>query len=133
MVSFVLELDGRVIDGTPLHEAIERIDGAASPRPLFYSISCVHPSIAAHALRDEAAYSDLVARRLFEFKANASALSPEQLVRLDHPEGDDPDLFATEMWSLHQDFGLRVLGGYCGTDDRHMRALAAQMGDTTEK
>jgi homocysteine S-methyltransferase len=133
VVSFVLERDGRVIDGTPLHEAIERIDGAASPRPLFYSISCLHPSVAAHTLRDEAASSDLVARCLFEFKANASPLSPEQLVRLDHPEGDDPDLFATEMWSLHQDFGLRVLGGYCGTDDRHMRALAAQMGDTTEK
>ena len=47
VVSFVLRRDGRVLDGTPLHAAIERIDGAASPAPLFYSISCVHPSIAA--------------------------------------------------------------------------------------
>jgi homocysteine S-methyltransferase len=54
-------------------------------------------------------------------------LSPEELVRLDHPEGDDPDLFAAEMWSLHEDFGLRILGGCCGTDDRHIRALAARM------
>lgn len=127
VVSFVLERDGRVLDVTPLHAAIERIDGAALPAPLFYSISCVHPSIAAHALRDEAASSDLVTRRLFEFKANASPLSPEELVRLDHPEGDDPDLFAAEMWSLHEDFGLRILGGCCGTDDRHIRALAARM------
>ena len=132
VVSFVLERDGRVLDGTPLHAAIERIDAAASQAPLFYSISCVHPSIAAGALRDEAVFSDLVARRLFELKANASPLSTEELVRLDHPEGDDPERFAAEMWEIHEDFGLRVLGGCCGTDDRHMRALAARVASAFE-
>jgi homocysteine S-methyltransferase len=127
VVNFVLERDGRVLDGTSLHTAIERIDATTSPAPLFYSISCVHPSVVATALRGETAFSDLVARRLNEFKANASPLSTEELVRLDHPEGDDPDHFATEMWALHQDFGLRVLGGCCGTDDRHIRALAVLM------
>ncbi len=72
-------------------------------------------------------FSDLVARRLNEFKANASPLSPEELVQLDHPEGDDPENFVDEMWGIHRDFGLRVLGGCCGTDDRHMRALALRM------
>ena len=133
VVSFVLERDGRVLDGTSLHVAIERIDAAASPAPLFYSISCVHPSIVATALRGETVFSDLAARRLNEFKANASPLSTEELIRLDHPEGDDPDLFATELWALHQDFGLRVLGGCCGTDDRHILALAARMADATER
>lgn len=129
VVSFVLERDGRVLDGTSLHDAIEHIDAAASPAPLFYSISCVHPSVVATTLRNEAVFSDLVARRLNEFKANASPLSTEELVRLDHPEGDAPDLFAAEMWSLHGDFGLRVIGGCCGTDDRHIRALAALMAN----
>ena len=127
VVSFVLEEEGLVLDGTQLHAAIERIDAAASPAPLFYSISCVHPSIAARALRDEEVFSDLVARRLLEFKANASALSTEELVRLDHPEGDDPERFAAGMWEIHEQFGLRILGGCCGTDDRHIRALAARM------
>ena len=72
-------------------------------------------------------FSDLVARRLNEFKANASPLGPEELVQLDHPEGDDPERFAGEMWRIYRDFGLRVLGGCCGTDDRHMRALALRM------
>jgi S-methylmethionine-dependent homocysteine/selenocysteine methylase len=94
VVSFVLDGDGRVLDGTLLHAAIECIDAATSPRPMFYSISCVHPSIAARALWNERAFSDLVARRLVGFKANASALSTEELVRLDHPEGDDPESFA---------------------------------------
>jgi S-methylmethionine-dependent homocysteine/selenocysteine methylase len=130
VVSFVLQRDGRVLDGTPLHAAIERIDGAASPAPLFYSISCVHPSIAAGALRGEAVFSDLVARRLNEFKANASSLSSKELARLDHPEVDDPERFADEMWQIHEGFGLRLLGGCCGTDDRHMRALALRMAAT---
>lgn len=125
VVSFVLDPNGRVLDGTALHAAIERIDAEAPP--LFYSISCVHPSIAARALRQESVFSDLVERRLVEFKANASAMSTEELVRLDHPEGDDPEHFAAEMWEIHEHFGLRILGGCCGTDDRHMRALAARM------
>jgi S-methylmethionine-dependent homocysteine/selenocysteine methylase len=50
VVSFVLGRDGRVLDGTPLHEAIQRIDAAAPP--LFYSISCVHHSVARRALQD---------------------------------------------------------------------------------
>lgn len=97
VVGFVLRWGGRVLDGTPLHAAIERIVAEASPAPLIYSISCVRPSIAAGALRDEPVPSDLVARRLNEFKANASPLSPEELVRLDHLEGDDPERFADEM------------------------------------
>ncbi len=31
------------------------------------------------------------------------------------------------MWGIHEGFGLRIVGGCCGTDDRHVRALAARM------
>lgn len=126
VVSFVLGRDGRVLDGTPLHAAIERIDAEAPP--LFYSISCVHTSVVARALREEAA-SKFVGHRLLELKANASALRTEELVKLDHLEGDDPERFASGMCEIHREFGLRVLGGCCGTDDRHIRALAARMSD----
>jgi homocysteine S-methyltransferase len=121
VVSFVLGRDGRVLDGTPLHEAIERIDAAA---PLFYSISCVHHSVARRALQDA---PELVTRRLLELKANASAMSTGELVKLNHLEGDDPETLGAGMWGLREDFGLRVLGGCCGTDERHVRALAARM------
>ena len=124
-VSFVLGHDGRVLDGTPLHVAMERIDAAAPP--LFYSISCVHTSVVERALRDEAAFSRLAGNRLLELKANASSLSTEELVRLDHLEGDDPERFAAGMSEIHRDFGLRILGGCCGTDDRHIRALATRI------
>jgi homocysteine S-methyltransferase len=124
VVSFVLARDGRVLDGTPLRAAIERIDAEAPP--LFYSISCVHTSVVERMLRAEAGTPGLAGDRLLELKANASSLSTEELVKLDHLEGDDPERFAAGMWEIHRDFGLRVLGGCCGTDDRHIRALAAR-------
>lgn len=123
VVSFVLGRDGRILDGTPLAGAIERIDAHCAPRPLFYSLSCIHPSVAARAL-DEAGEA---AARVDEVKANSSRLSPAELVGLDHLEGDDPEPFADAMASLGERFDLRVLGGCCGTDDRHMRALAARI------
>jgi len=130
VVSFVLDHDGRVLDGAPLHNAIETIDSMASPAPLFYSISCVHHSVAARALRDT---SDLVTQRLLELKAKTSAMSTKELIQLDHLEGDDPESFAAGIWRIHEDFGLRILGGCCGTDDRHMRALAARMAARPEQ
>ena len=123
-MSFVLGHDRRVLDGRPLRAAVECIDAEAPP--LFYSISCVHASVVERALRDEAGSPGLVGERLLELKSNASPSSSEELVKLDHLEGDDPERFAAGMWEIHRDFGLRILGGCCGTDDRHMRALAAR-------
>lgn len=125
VVSFVLGRDGRVLDGTPLRAAVGRIDAEAPP--LFYSISCVHTSVVERALRDEAGASGIAGERLLELKANASSLSTDQLVKLDHLEGDDPERFAAGMREIHEDFGLRILGGCCGTDDRHIKALAARL------
>jgi S-methylmethionine-dependent homocysteine/selenocysteine methylase len=121
VISHVLDREGRVLDGTPLAEAVARIDAEADPRPIFHSLSCIHPSVAERAL------GGVSAGRVLECKANGSPLTPAELVTLDHLEGDDPETFAAAMWRLHADHGLRVLGGCCGTDDRHMRALGALM------
>ena len=119
VVSLVLGGDGRVLDGTGLDAAIEAIDAAADPSPTYLSLSCVHTSVAAVALESLAARE-----RLLELKANGSPLSTAELIQLDHPETDAPEVFAERMWDLHERFGLRVLGGCCGTDDRHIAALA---------
>lgn len=121
VISWVLGRDGRVLDGTPLVEAVARVDAEADPAPTFHSLSCIHPSVAERAL------AGVDAGRVLECKANGSPLTPAELVALDHPESDDPEPFAAAMWRLHTDHGLRILGGCCGTDDRHMRALGALM------
>lgn len=121
VISWVLDREGRVLDGTALAGAIARVDAEADPPPLYHSLSCVHPSVAERAL------AGLPPGRVLECKANASPLTPAELVALDHLEGDDPETFAAAMWRLGERHGLRVLGGCCGTSDAHMRALGARM------
>ncbi len=121
VVSFVLSASGQVLDGSPLDLAVEHVDQVAAPS--WFSLSCVHPSVAHRALHQATAAD----ARVREVKANASALTPDELVRQDHPVGDEPEVWATAMWALHEDFGVPVLGGCCGTDDRHIERLAALM------
>ena len=121
VISWVLDRDGRVLDGTPLADAIARVDAECDPAPLYHSLSCVQPTVAERAL------AGVTPGRVLECKANGSPLTPAELVALDHLEGDDPQTFAAEMWRLHTAHGLRILGGCCGTDARHMRALGALM------
>ncbi|HEX3563949.1 MAG TPA: homocysteine S-methyltransferase family protein [Acidimicrobiales bacterium] len=118
VVSFVLGPDARVLDGTPLDVAIRRVDDVSPPT--WFALSCVHPDVAARAVDGLGAD----AGRLREVKANASALSPDELVTLDHVDTGDPQAWADSMATLGRDAGIPVLGGCCGTDGRHLRALA---------
>jgi homocysteine S-methyltransferase len=131
-IGFVLDDRGRLLDGTYLHDAIERIDDAVVPAPVYYSISCVHPSVARTALENLATASPRALTRLREVKANGSRLTPEQLVALDHAEADDPDVFGEAMNQLGIDFDLQILGGCCGTDSRHLAALARRLEARTK-
>lgn len=117
VVSFVVDRSGTVLDGTPLAAAIRAVD--ADTAPAFFSLSCVHPTVAARALAAGGGTG-----RIKEVKANGSALSPADLVALDHPEADPPEVFARLMNDLGQRYGVPVLGGCCGTTDAHLRALA---------
>jgi S-methylmethionine-dependent homocysteine/selenocysteine methylase len=127
VVSFVLDDGGRLLEGTYLHDAIERIDDAVVPAPAYYSISCVHPTVARTALKNLAAMSSRALARLREVKANGSRLTPEQLVALDHADSDQPDVFGEAMNQLGIDFDLQILGGCCGTDSTHLAALARRL------
>jgi homocysteine S-methyltransferase len=118
VVSWVLDADTRVLDGTELAEAIHRVDDEAAPT--YFSLSCVHPTVAARALDS----SGEAVSRIREVKANGSALSPAELVALDHAESDPPVEFATAMDHLRRNYDVPIVGGCCGTTDAHIRALA---------
>jgi homocysteine S-methyltransferase len=119
LVSFVITADCRVLDGTPLEEAIASIDAAISPAPLAYMVNCVHPETL------EAALDISRPERLAGFQANTSRRDPRELDGTPELETEPPEVFAQAMLRLHRRFGLRILGGCCGTDASHIRALAA--------
>jgi S-methylmethionine-dependent homocysteine/selenocysteine methylase len=130
VISWILDPDGDVLDGTSLAEAIRRVDSSVDPAPVIHSISCVHPSVAARAVTRLRGDAPAAATRLGELKANGSPLPTEELIKLDHLEGDPPEVFADEMAALLDPDGLHVLGGCCGTSEAHMRALAARLART---
>ena len=127
IISLVVRPEGTLLDGTPLKDALAQIDAAATPRPLAYMINCTHASFARKALLHQTNSSDLVRERMIGLLANTAALSPEELNHSTTLVNEDPDAFGRSVAELHRDLGLKILGGCCGTDARHIRALAAQL------
>lgn len=127
VISFVARPEGTVLDGTPLKDAIAAIDAAVTPRPWAYMINCTHASFARSALTHTTNSSDLVRQRVIGLLANTAALSPEELNDSASLVEEDPETFGTSVAELHRELGLKILGGCCGTDDRHIRSLAARL------
>jgi len=128
VLSFVVRANGTLLDQTPLHQAIDRIDSTVRPCPLFYMINCVHPTVCRAAIAHERQVSPGIVDRLRGIQANTSALSPEELERIDHLDTAEPEEFADQVVNLHREHGLKVLGGCCGSDGRHIAAIAERVG-----
>ncbi len=97
------------------------------PRPAYYTVSCVHPSALHEALREDERLRRLAGDRLLGVKASASPKSPEERVGLGRLDAEAPERLADEIVTLREEYGLKVLGGCCGTDHRHIEALALRL------
>jgi homocysteine S-methyltransferase len=127
LLSFVVRPTGTLLDGTPLAEAIARIDDGATPAPAGYLANCVHPRICEAAFACALAQAPSVAPRLLGLQANTADLSPEELDARPALVTEDPDPFAKAMLRVRDRFGLKILGGCCGTDARHIEAIARRL------
>ena len=119
-ISFTVETDGRLPNGQALGEAIEQVDSETGAAPAYYMINCAHPNHFEDALET----ADSWVGRIGGLRANASAKSHAELdeaTELD--EGDPVDLGARHGALKHRLPGVTVLGGCCGTDDRHVAAI----------
>jgi homocysteine S-methyltransferase len=122
VIAFTVETDGRLPSGQPLHEAVAEVEAATGGAALHYGINCAHPDHFADALRADPE----VTARISLLRANASRMSHAELDEADELDAGDPvelgRLYA-ELLAEHPD--LQVLGGCCGTDARHVDAIAA--------
>ncbi len=126
-LSFVVRPSGALLDGVPLAEAVARIDDGVDPPPAFYLGGCVHPRHFERAMETAAARDLGVLERIIGVQGNASLRTPEELDESRHLDADTPEAFAEAMDALRRRFGARVLGGCCGTDERHLAAVAARI------
>jgi homocysteine S-methyltransferase len=124
LISFVARPEGTLLDGTPLDTAIAAIDAAVTPRPLAYLINCTHASIFRSALLDARNSSPQVRSRVIGLLANTAALSPEDLNESAELIEEAPEFFGNSVAALRDELGMKVLGGCCGTDQRHIECLA---------
>lgn len=125
VVSFTVEQDGRLPDGTTLGAALTEVDERTDGAALHLGVNCAHPDHFAGAL----ATAGPVARRVGLLRANASRASHQELDAATELDDGDPDELAAAYATLvatHPD--LAVLGGCCGTDVRHVAAIAAACG-----
>lgn len=122
VISFTVETDGRLPSGMPLGEAIEATDAAADGYPLHYMVNCAHPTHVADVLADGTSWRD----RIGGLRANASTLSHAELDEMTElDDGDPTDLAARYLGMRAVLPNLRVLGGCCGTDHRHVDAIVS--------
>lgn len=117
LVGFTVETDGRLPDGTPLRDAVARVEEADAPDG--FVVNCAHPTHIAPALEDGAWLS-----RIVQVNPNASTLSHAELDAADELDAGDVGLLTSSYDALRARLpGLSVVGGCCGTDARHVAAL----------
>jgi homocysteine S-methyltransferase len=120
MISFTVETDGRLVTGMTLGEAIGRVDDATDGAPAYYMINCAHPQHFMQALNKGEAWLD----RVYGVKANASTKSHAELDECETLDAGDPDDLGRRYRRLRASFpAMRILGGCCGTDHRHIAAI----------
>ena len=121
VVSFTVETDGRLPDGQELGEAIERVDAETGGAAAYFMLNCAHPTHFAGALDPDAPWIT----RLRGIRANASRLSHAELDQAETLDEGDPAELAAAYRELSERLpALTVFGGCCGTDHRHLEAIA---------
>ena len=116
-ISFTVETDGRLPGGETLGDAIAAVDGASEVD--YFMVNCAHPTHFAGVIED----GDW-RKRVWGVRANASMKSHAELDEADELDPGDPQELASHYPSLREQLpNLRVAGGCCGTDDRHIAAI----------
>lgn len=122
-ISFVINQKGLVLDGTKLAYAFDTIDRASGQHPPFgYMVNCAYPSFL-----DMTALPQGARDRLVGYQANASSKPHQDLDGSRVRQMDDIDDWAARMAALHRQWGLKILGGCCGTGSDHLQRLVARI------
>lgn len=122
VISFTVETDGTLPSGQDLQEALAEVEAATGGTALFYMVNCAHPSHFAHRL--EGPMRD----RIGGVRANASRQSHAELDAATELDDGNPVEFGADYAALSALLpGLRIIGGCCGSDHRHVAAACGHL------
>jgi S-methylmethionine-dependent homocysteine/selenocysteine methylase len=118
VLSFTVETDGRLPDGTPLGDAVTIVDREASPA--YFMVNCAHPQHVLPALENAGSWVE----RVRGLRSNASTLTHAELDEAETLDEGDLDVLVTSHRALEGHLpALEIVGGCCGTDARHVAAI----------
>lgn len=116
-ISYTVETDGKLPTGQTLRDAIEATDAETDAYPAYYMINCAHPT---HFIQALASSGDWLTR-ICGLRANASSKSHAELNEATALDDGNPAELASQYRDARQYLpNLHVIGGCCGTDDRHV-------------
>jgi S-methylmethionine-dependent homocysteine/selenocysteine methylase len=118
IIGFVISRDGLILDGTKLIDAINIIDQGVTHPPLGYFIICSHPSFLCAENQPRNLFS-----RLIGYLGNASSLDHCELDGSSTLKIDDVLEWGKQMLNLNRKYGVKILGGCCGTGEEHLKFL----------
>lgn len=119
-VSFTVEVDGRLPDGSTLAGAVAAVDAAAAPD--YFLVNCAHPEHVLAAL-DSLDQTDL-SGRILGMRYNASTRSHAELDEAEDLDPGDLDVIGAGHERVAGRLpSLPVVGGCCGTDASHVARL----------
>jgi S-methylmethionine-dependent homocysteine/selenocysteine methylase len=122
VISFTVETDGRLPSGQSLREAIEEVDDRTEGSLAYFMINCAHPTHFAHVLDGDGGWRN----RIRGLRANASEKSHAELDEAEELDAGDPVALADHYRQLQKRLpNLTVVGGCCGTSDRHVAEICA--------
>jgi homocysteine S-methyltransferase len=120
-ISFTLETDGRLPNGDSLTDAIGEVEKATDGSAAYFMVNCAHPTHFDAALGE---LPDEARQRICGVRANASTMSHAELDEAEELDDGDPRDLGERYVALRSELpNMRVLGGCCGTDLRHVRAI----------
>lgn len=125
IISFVINKKGNILDGTSLERSFEEIDAVCSRPPLGYMINCAYPSFLNPDKQPEPVLS-----RLIGYQANASSFDHSFLDGAGTLQANDVADWGNLMIELNKKFGIKMLGGCCGTTHEHLQYLAQNRSAT---
>lgn len=126
-VSFTIEPDGSLPGGESLSAAIGAVDDATGGSVHSFMIDCAPVSSVA-SLLDAAAAEWL--DRLIGVRAHGSNTMHRGLVQASADQSGDPETFGSALADRRRHSPqLVVVGGCCGTDERHLEAVALCVQD----
>jgi len=120
-IAFTVETDGKLPTGQTLRAAIESVDDSTGAFPSYYMINCAHPTHFERVLADGGGFVN----RIRGLRANASRMSHAELNEAPALDAGDPAELGVQYAALKCSLAkLNVLGGCCGTNHRHVGAIA---------